>query len=210
MLFSMFEDYSRNSRFLKWLETVAGGGSQAYPQHETLIEDAAAFLARWDRTRKENRGLEEHYRELATGVAALVESSPKSSPGELLESLATRFDANAAAEAEKTAKLEVELAASRTELARAQTELEHTREQITATQANLERERRRLEPVLRYAYNLRRLLQKIHAFGRLTPEIQGHIEQLLEAGGVSLQHGEKPPPRAPAPHHSTAANQPDL
>lgn len=203
----MFEDYSRNARFLKWLETVAGGTNRAYPQRETLVEDAAAFLARWDRTRKENRGLEERYRELAVGVAALVETSPNTPPETLLESLAARLDSNAEDTTGKAAELEAELDASRAELARVQTELERTREQLTTTQADLERERRRLEPVLRYAYNLRRLVQKIYALGRLTPEISGYIEQLLEAGGVSMQRDGKQPPRAHESHHSAAASQ---
>ena len=210
MLFTMFEDYSRNSRFLKWLETVAGGASQAYPQRETLSDDAAAFLARWDRTRKENRGLEERYRELATGVAALAETSPNSPPEALLDALAARFESKGEAAADTTAKMDADLDASRAELARAQDELELAREQLTATQADLERERRRLEPVLRYAFNLRRVVQKIHSIGRLTPQLRGYIEQLLEAGGVSVQGGEKPPPQASAPPHSSAAGRQEL
>ncbi len=206
----MFEDFSRNSRFLEWLETVAGDGSQAYPHRETLTEDAAAFLARWDRTRKEIRLLEERYRELATGVAALAESSPKAAPEKLLDSLSARLEASTEATKHATSELEKALDAARTERAQVQSELERSREQASAIQTELEREQRRLEPVLRYAYNLRRLMQRIHAIGKLTPEIRGYIEQLLEAGGVSIQRDENPPPRATTPHHPSAASQPDF
>lgn len=195
MLELMFEDYSKNSRFLKWLESAAAGISQAYPVRETLAEDAAAFLARWDRTRKENRVLEERYRALAVGVATLTESSPKLPPEALSDALTGKFQALAETTQEQARDLETELEATRTELQQAQAELEQTRNEITTIKSKLESEQRKLDPVLRYAYNLRRLVQRIHAIGKLTPEIRGYIEQMLEAGGVSLQRGNNQVPR---------------
>lgn len=195
MLRAMFEDYSKNSRFLKWLETVAAGNSQAYPQRETLAEDAAAFLARWDRARKENRVLEERYRKLAVGVATLTESSPKLPPEALSDALTGKFQALTETTQEQARNLETVLEAKRTELQQAQAELEQTRNEITTIKSKLESEQRKLDPVLRYAYNLRRLVQRIHAIGKLTPEIRGYIEQMLEAGGVSLQRDKNQVPR---------------
>ena len=197
MLLAMFEDFSRNSRFMQWLESVAKGDSQAYPQREALREDAASFLARWDRARREYRGLGECYRELVTGVANLTELPPHSSSEALLESLASKLKSNAETEPDRTSELQEKLDDTRAELQQTQSELERTRKEITTLQHELERERRRLEPVLRYAYNLRRLVQKVHATGKVTPGLLGHIEKLLKAGGVPTQSHDKQAAGAP-------------
>ena len=64
--------------------------------------------------------------------------------------------------------------------------LETTHAELAETRSELEGERRKLDPVLRYAYNLRRLVQKIYAKGELTPSTRKNIEKLLEAGGASV------------------------
>lgn len=191
MLQLMFEDFSRHSRFMKWLESAARGDIQPYPERDSLAEDAAAFLARWDRARKDHRGIEERYRELLGALAGLTESTPNSAPEALLESLALKLESKAAAAPDPTPGLEQPLDDTREELRQARTELETKREEVTTLRADLARERRRMESVTRYAYNLRRLVQKIHATGKLTPEIRGYIQRLLEAGGVSVNDKER-------------------
>jgi len=209
MLAPMFEDFSRHSRFLKWLESAASGNVQPYPEREFLAEDAAAFLARWDRARTENRGLEQRYRELLSGIAGLAESSPKTPPEALLDSLAGKLESKAVAAPDPTPELERELEKTRAELRQAQGELEQTREDVAALRTELERERHRMESVTRYAYNLRRLMQKIHAIGKLTPELRGYIERLLEAGGVSLNGKGRQAPHTNTPRSKTT-HQPPL
>ena len=209
----MFEDFSRHSRFLKWLESVASGNSTSYPEHQSLTEDAAAFLARWDRARKENRGLQERYSILVSGVADLAglssqESSPKSPPEEILESLAGKLESKPAPAPDPNPELKRELDTTRAELRQAQGELEHARREVSAMRAELERERHRMESVTRYAYNLRRLMQKIHATGKVTPEIRGYIERLLEAGGVSVNGKRLQAPHTTTPQSKTTQQPP--
>jgi len=216
MLWPMFEDFSRNSRFMQWLESVAKGDNQAYPERAALREDAASFLARWDRARREHRVLGERYRELVTGVATLAELPPQSSSAALLDSLSSKLESNTETEPNRASELQKQkqqeqqeqLDTARDELQQAQSELERTRKEITALQAERERERRRLESVTRYAYNLRRLMQKIHATGKLTPQIRGYIERLLEAGGVSVNGKGRPAAHANTPRSNTTPQSP--
>lgn len=186
MLASMFEDYSRNRRFVSWLEKVALDTRSDYPEPESFANDAKSLLARLDRMRSDQRRLDECYRELLTGLGELAEVSPQTPPTRMLDALNAKLGAAEETNSRQTAEHESELETIRENLEAARAELESTKAELAGTRSELQRERRKLDPVLRYAYNLRRLVQKIYAKGDLTPSLLSHIEELLEAGGASV------------------------
>lgn len=199
----MFEDFSRNRRFTGWLEAVARGQRSDYPEPETFAEDARAHLERLDRTRSEQRTLDKHYRELLTGLGELVETASNARPEQVLAALGERMEAARSDGNERVEQAERELETAREQLASAHAALEDTRAELARAQAELQREQRKLDPVLRYAYNLRRLVQKIHATGEVTPAIRRYIEELLAAGGVSVNGNTARNAAKPAPSTST-------
>jgi len=192
----MFEDYSRNRRFVSWLESVAKGARPGYPEPEAFTDDASSFLARFDRMRSDQRTLDKCYRELLTGIGELAEVSPQAPPAEVLDALNRKFRAAEEAGARQIAEHETALETFREERDAARAELEATQAKLAEARSELQRQQRKLDPVLRYAYNLRRLVQRIHARGELTPSIRRYIEELLEAGGASVNgsaaHTTKP------------------
>lgn len=182
----MFEDYSRNRRFVGWLESVAEGARAGYPEPASFADDASSFLARFDRMRSDQRTLDKCYRELLTGIGEVAEVSPQAPPAEVLDALERKLGAAEEAGSRQIAEHESALGTLREELDAARAELERTQAKLAEARSELQREQRKLDPVLRYAYNLRRLVQKIHARGELTPSISRYIEELLEAGGASV------------------------
>jgi len=192
MLTPMFEDFSRNRRFSGWLETVANGQRSDYPEPESFADDARAFFQRFDRIRGEQRTLDAHYRELLVGLGELAEIPTDAHPRLILESLGQTLQAAREEGEQRADELEAELASTSEQLEATRTELDQARAELADARAELQREKRKLEPVLRYAYNLRRLVQKIHATGQVTPSIRRYIEQLLEAGGVNITPNAQP------------------
>jgi len=189
MLTSMFEDYSRNRRFIGWLETVAKDKRSSYPDPETFADDTRAFLAKFDRMRSDQRKLDKCYRELLSGLGEFAEVTPQTQPPQVLEALQAKFTAAEDAGSSRNAELASELDTMRDNLEATRAELETAQAQLAETRAELQGEKRKLDPVLRYAYNLRRLVQKIYAKGELTPSIFRYIEELLAAGGASVDVG---------------------
>ena len=200
MLVAMFEDFSRNRRFAEWLEAVAEGERSAYPEPESFADDARSFHTRFDRLRSDQRLLEKSYRELAASLGELAGLSPKARPEQALDAVRAKLGAAEESSARQAAEHESQLETVREGLEAARAELESTRVALAETRSELQREQRKLEPVLRYAYNLRRLVQKIHAKGELTPSIRRYIEELLEAGGASVKAS------APRPVQSRSAD----
>jgi len=196
MLDGMFEDYSRNRRFVAWLETVAEDTRSGYPEPESFADDAKAFLARLDRMRSDQRKLDKCYRELLAGVGELAEVTPQTDPAQALAALNAKFDAAEETRCRQTAEYESELQTITESLGSARSELEAAKAELAETRSELQREQRKLDPVLRYAYNLRRLVQRIYTKGELTVSIRNHIEELLEAGGASVNVGAKHAARA--------------
>jgi len=195
----MFEDLTKNVRFRQWLESVARGEDETYPDASSFSSDALAFLDRWDQARKEQRLLEQRHGDLLAGLASITGGHADDDEDKLL--VQVRHCLKQAADRERhietaagrsLAQTRKELETTKAELDQARIDLEQTRAALNQAHAELketgsalDKERRKLEPVLRYAYNLRRLLQAIQARGQLTPRIQTHIDKLLAAGGVS-------------------------
>jgi DNA repair exonuclease SbcCD ATPase subunit len=185
----MFEDYSRNRRFVGWLEKVAEDTRSVYPEPASFADDAKSFLTRFDRMRSDQRTLEKCYRELLSGLGELAEVPPQAQPTQVLDALNAKLASAEETGSRQTLELESELQTTRESLEAARAELETTQAELAETRAEIQREQRKLDPVLRYAYNLRRLVQKIYAKGELTPSIRNYIEELLEAGGASVNVG---------------------
>lgn len=200
----MFEDYSRNRRFIGWLETVATDTRSSYPDPETFAEDTRAFLAKFDRIRSDQRQLDKCYRELLSSVGELAEVKPQTQPTQVMEALKAKFAAVEETGSSRNAELESELDAMRENLEATRAELETAQARLAETQSELQREKRKLDPVLRYAYNLRRLVQKIYAKGEVTPSIRRYIEELLAAGGASVDVGTQPAGSARSPNNATS------
>lgn len=182
----MFEDFSRIRRLVAWLETVTQDARAAYPEPDSLADDAKSFLARFDRMRADQRDLDKRYRDLVADLRALSDESVPARPEQLLDALQAKISDEREAGARQIAEKESELDGLKQGLESTRSELESAKADLADVRAELQREQRKLDPVLRYAYNLRRLVQKIYTKGELTPSINSYIEELLEAGGASV------------------------
>ena len=161
------------------MESLASGDSLEYSEPSDLADDSAAFLKKFDDTRRELRVAEQRQRNLAEGLTEFLGEPPGEQPDAILAALRSHFKTTAA----ETRRSDVE---TRDLLDSTRRELDAAREQLARTRAELEKERKKLDPVLRYAYNLRRLVQAIHSKGVVTPAIMASIEKLLIAGGLAV------------------------
>ena len=179
----------RNRRFVGWLEKVAEDMRSAYPEPESFADDAKAFLARFDRMRSDQRTLDMCYRELLSGLGELAEVPTQTQPTRVLDALDAKLAAAEELHSRQAAEHQSEMETIRESLQSTRAELESAKAELAETRSELERQQRKLEPLLRGAYNLRQLVQRIYAQGGLTPSLRKNIEELLEAGGASVNVG---------------------
>lgn len=184
----MLEDFSRIVRFRRWMESLADGGSSEYSEPSALAIDSAAFLKKFDDTRRELRLLEQQHRDLADGLSDFLGDNFGNRPGDDPEALIAALRKQFKQSEAESRRYDTE---ARDSLDAARRELESTREELDQARSVLEKERKKLEPVLRYAYNLRRLVQAIHSTGVVTPAIMASIEKLLVAGGLAVDSGKR-------------------
>ncbi|MGB0514919.1 MAG: hypothetical protein ACPGJE_08780 [Wenzhouxiangellaceae bacterium] len=170
------------------MESLAGGDSSQYSEPSALAADSAAFLRKFDDTRRELRLLEQRNRKLVDGLSEFLGDQSGERPGEDPEALLSALRAHYKRSAAENRRLDAE---ARDALESTRRELESAREELDRTRATLEKERKKLDPVLRYAYNLRRLVQAIHSTGVVTPGIMASIEKLLIAGGLAVEPGKR-------------------
>ena len=170
------------------MESLADGRSSDYPEPSALAADSTAFLKKFDDTRRELRLLEQQHRDLVDGLSEFLgdntENRLSNDPEVLIAALRKQVKQSEA----ESRRYDTE---ARDSLDAARRELETTREELDQARATLEKERKKLEPVLRYAYNLRRLVQAIHSTGVVTPAIMASIEKLLIAGGLAVDSGKR-------------------
>ena len=189
----MLEHLSQRARFRQWLQEVAAGNVSEYPEPADLPEDARTMLETDDSVRRELRQMRNDVGVLRKRLAELAEADAARDDEELVRTLADRLR-----EARRsTLSAEVNQAQSTTELQNAldqkQQALDHARDRIAHLEAELaqartthQAEQKKLLPVVRYAYRLRRLLQRIYTDGEMTDEHRGAIVDLLKAGGVPV------------------------
>ena len=189
----MLEHLSQRARFRQWLQEVAAGNVSEYPEPSDLPEDARTMLETEDSVRRELRQVRNDVGVLRKRLAELAEADAARDDEELVRQLADRLR-----EARRsTLSAEISQTQSNTELKNAlddaQRDLDHARDRVAHLEAELDQARRTLEaeqkkllPVVRYAYWLRRLVQRIYADGELTDEHRAFIVDLLKAGGVPV------------------------
>jgi len=170
------------------MESLANGGSGGYPEPSALAVDSTAFLKKFDDTRRELRLLEQQHRDLVDGLSGFLGNNSGKSPGDDPEALIAALRKHVKQSEAESRRSDTE---ARDSLDAARRELERTRAELDQTRTALEKERKKLEPVLRYAYNLRRLVQAIHSTGVVTPAIMANIEKLLIAGGLEIDSGKR-------------------
>lgn len=189
----MLEHLSQRARFRQWLQEVAAGNVSDYPEPSDLPEDARTMLETEDSVRRELRQMRNDVGVLRKRLAELAEADAARDDEELVRQLADRLR-----EARRsTLSAEVSQVQSTSELQDAldakQQDLDHANDRIAHLEAELEQARRtvdseqkKLLPVVRYAYRLRRLLQRIYADGELNDHHRAAIVDLLKAGGVPV------------------------
>ncbi|MFU8877078.1 MAG: hypothetical protein ACNA7E_02975, partial [Wenzhouxiangellaceae bacterium] len=169
---------------LKWLQSLSAGTAVEYPEPGLLADDARALLERWDENRRKLRETELKYRQITQQIGRAFETGEVEDPEELCLLMNDKLKA-----LERMARgSETEMSLEMVNLRDRLTEMEDKNKKA---QEALAAQKSKMDPVLRYAYNLRRLIEAVHCAGRVSPEILQQIEDLLIAGGVVVDTRSK-------------------
>lgn len=189
----MLEHLSQRARFRQWLQEVAAGNVSEYPEPSDLPEDARTMLESEDSVRRELRQMRNDVGVLRKRLAELAEADAARDDEELVRQLADRLRearrstlSAEVSQVQSTSEFQNTLEAKQQDLDHANDRIAHLEAELEQARRTLNGEQKKLLPVVRYAYRLRRLLQRIHADGELNDDHLAAIVDLLKAGGVPV------------------------
>lgn len=180
----MLDQLSRTARMLKWLQSLSAGTALEYPEPGLLADDARALLDRWDESRRKLRETEQKYRQIRQQISKAFETGELEDPEEMCRFMNDKLKALERMARGSETEMSLEVVTLRNRLAEMEDKNKKAQEALAAQKS-------KMDPVLRYAYNLRRLVEAIHSTGRVSPEILQQIEDLLIAGGVVVDTRSK-------------------
>lgn len=194
----MLEHLSQRARFRQWLQEVAAGNVSDYPEPSDLPEDARTMLESDDSVRRELRQMRNDVGVLRKRLAELAEADAARDDEELVSQLANRLrearrtTMNAEIhQVQSTSELQSALDEAQQGLDQAKDRISHLEAELSQARRTLDAEQKKLLPVVRYAYRMRRLLQRIFAEGDVADDHRSSIVDLLKAGGVPVDRDRR-------------------